>query len=309
LVCNVQDVFPDVAIQVGAITSPRAIRFFRALERFTYRRSDAVTVLSDDLAANVMAKLPAHPAIHPAAHTPARPAIDDTPTRGDNRRPLVRVIPNFVDTDAIRPGDRHTAYRVEHQLGDRTVVMYAGNLGHSQSLDLLVGAARRHRHRHDLVYVVNGGGVRADELREAAGDLPNLVVVGYQPADRVPEVLATADVHVVLLKTGLGASSVPSKTYSALAAGRPLVASIDEGTEVARIVDAAGAGLAVHPDDLDAFVAAVERLADDPGLRASMGAAGRRWAEEWRSPASVAAAYAGLLEELAGQRTTLRRKG
>ena len=309
LVCNVQDVFPDVAIQVGAITSPRAIRFFRALERFTYRRSDAVTVLSDDLAANVIAKLPAHPPIHPAAHTPARPAIDDTPTRGDNRRPLVRVIPNFVDTDAIRPGDRHTAYRVEHQLGDRTVVMYAGNLGHSQSLDLLVGAARRHRHRHDLVYVVNGGGVRADELREAAGDLPNLVVVGYQPADRVPEVLATADVHVVLLKTGLGASSVPSKTYSALAAGRPLVASIDEGTEVARIVDAAGAGLAVRPDDLDAFVAAVERLADDPGLRASMGAAGRRWAEEWRSPASVAAAYAGLLEELAGQRSTLRRKG
>jgi colanic acid biosynthesis glycosyl transferase WcaI len=294
LVFNVQDVFPDVAVQVGAITSPRAIRFFRALERFTYRRSDAVTVLSDDLAANVAAKL--EPAGLP----------EDTPSVAG---PQVRVIPNFVDTDAIRPADRDTAYRAEHGLGDRTVVMYAGNLGHSQSLDLLVGAARRHRHRDDVAYVANGGGVRADELREAAADLPNLTVVGYQPAERVPEVLVTADVHVVLLRAGLGASSVPSKTYSALAAGRPLVASVDEGTEAARVLDEAGAGLAVPPDDLDAFVSAVERLVDDPELRATMGAAGRRWAEQWRSPTSVAAAYADLVDELAGTPTRRRRQG
>jgi len=294
LVFNVQDVFPDVAVQVGAITSPRAIRFFSALERFTYRRSDAVTVLSDDLAANVAAKL-----------EPAGLLEDTSAVAG----PQVRVIPNFVDTDAIRPADRDTAYRAEHGLGDRTVVMYAGNLGHSQSLDLLVGAARRHRHRDDVAYVANGGGVRADELRGAAADLPNLTVVGYQPAERVPEVLVTADVHVVLLKAGLGASSVPSKTYSALAAGRPLVASVDEGTEAARVLDEAGAGLAVSPDDLDAFVSAVERLVDDSELRATMGAAGRRWAEQWRSPTSVAAAYADLVDELAGTPTTRRRQG
>ena len=294
LVFNVQDVFPDVAVQVGAITSPFAIRFFRALERFTYRRSDAVTVLSDDLAANVAAKL------EPAG------LLEDTPSVAGLQ---VRVIPNFVDTDAIRPADRDTAYRAEHGLGDRTVVMYAGNLGHSQSLDLLVGAARRHRHRDDVAYVANGGGVRADELREAAADLPNLTVVGYQPAERVPEVLVTADVHVVLLRAGLGASSVPSKTYSALAAGRPLVASVDEGTEAARVLDEAGAGLAVPPDDLDAFVSAVERLVDDPELRATMGAAGRRWAERWRSPTSVAAAYADLVDELAGTPTRRRRQG
>ena len=88
LVLNVQDVFPDVAIEVGAITSPRLIRLFRSLERFCYRRSDAVTVLSDDLAANVTAKL-----------------------GGSSNDPLVRVIPNFVDTATIRPLDRDTPYR------------------------------------------------------------------------------------------------------------------------------------------------------------------------------------------------------
>ena len=276
LVFNVQDVFPDVAVEVGAIRSRRAIGFFRWLERATYRRADAVTVLSDDLAANVSAKLD-----------------------GPDGRPLVRVVPNFVDVATVRPLDRMTAYREEHGLGDRTVVMYAGNMGHSQSLDLLVAAADHHRDRPDLVYVVNGGGVRAAELHRAAATRSNLVVVDYQPPERVPEVLASADVHVVPLRAGLGASSVPSKTYSALAAGRPVIASIDGDTEVARVVLGAGAGLAVPPDDAGALRGAVEALADDPDGRARMGAAGRRWAEAWRSPEQIAATYADLVAELA----------
>ena len=278
LVFNVQDVFPDVAVEVGAIGSPRAIAFFRWLERATYRRADAVTVLSDDLAANVSRKVDV--------------------AGGTGRRPVVRVVPNFVDTDSIRPADRMTRYRVEHGLGDRTVVMYAGNLGHSQSLDLVVAAADRHRDRHDLVYVVNGGGVRADDLRAAAAQRKNLVVVDYQPADRVPEVLASADLHLVPLRAGLGESSVPSKTYSVLAAGRPLVASIDEDSEVARVVVEAGAGLAVPPDDVEALVEAVEVLVADPERRIRMGEAGRRGAEAWRSPDQVAVTYAELVAEL-----------
>ncbi len=270
---NVQDVFPDVAIDVGALTSPRAIGLFRWLERLCYRRAAAVTVLSEDLAANVGAKVP-------------------------EGRTRIEVIPNFVDTTAIVPADRDTPYRREHGLGDRTVVMYAGNLGHSQSLDLLVEAARRHRGRDDLAYVVNGGGVAAADLRREAADLPNLTVVDYQPAARVPEVLASADVHVVPLKRGLAASSVPSKTYAALAAGRPLLASIDEGSEVARVVEESGAGLAVPPDDPEAFVAAVEELVDDPERRRAMGDRGRAWAERCASPASAAEAYARLFAEL-----------
>ena len=275
LVLNVQDVFPDVAIEVGAIASPRLIRLFRSLERFCYRRSDAVTVLSDDLAANVTAKL-----------------------GGSSHDPLVRVIPNFVDTATIRPLDRDTPYRREFGLGERTVVMYAGNLGHSQPLGIIVEAARRHGDRDDIAYVINGGGVAAADLRREAEDLSNLTVVGYQSADRVPEVLASADVHVVALRRGLSASSVPSKMYSILAAGRPLIASVDEGSEVARVVGEAGAGVAVPPEDADAFVAAVERLAGDAGERTSMGASGRAWAQRWASPRSIADSHVRLVEEL-----------
>ena len=278
MILNVQDVFPDVAVTVGELRYPRLIRSAGYLERAAYRASDAVTVLSADVEANITAKVAS------LGHPPA-----------------VETIPNFVDSENLRPLDRLTDYRHEHRLGDRIVVMYAGNLGHSQPLDLVLEAARRHRHRDDLVYVVNGGGVRFQDLASVASGLPNLVVVGYQPADRLPEVLATGDIHLVLLKAGLASASVPSKAYSVLAAGRPVVASVDPGSEVARMVTDAGAGFAVPPDDPDSLVAAVEHLAGEPELRNRLGAGGRVWAEKCCSSRTVAAAYLGLVERLGGR--------
>ncbi|HEX9993214.1 MAG TPA: glycosyltransferase family 4 protein [Acidimicrobiales bacterium] len=284
-VFNIQDVFPDVAVELGVLRGERVIAAARWLERATYRRSDAVTVLSDDLRDNVAAKLPA------------------------GHRDKVRVIPNFVDTERIRPAERENAYRREFGLEGRTVVMYAGNVGMSQSLDLVAEAAAALAHDPDLVFVVNGSGSGLDEARRRAAGLPNVRFVGLQPKDRLPEVLAAADVHLVLLKRGLARSSVPSKLYSILAAGRPVIASIDPGTEVARVVDAAGAGVAVPPEDPEAFTKAVASMVSAPAEAAAMGRAGRAWVERWLSPAAVAEAYEALFEELRGRAGTPARGG
>lgn len=271
LVFNIQDVFPDAAVATGAITNPTIIRAARWLERISYARAGAVTVLSDDLRENVLAKV--------------------APARADR----VRVIPNFVDVDAIRPQDRLTPYRRELGIGDEPVVMYAGNVGFSQSLDLFVVAAAELPH---VTFLVNGNGSARAELIERAASLPNLRFGEFQPAARLGEVLATGDVHVVPLKAGLAAVSVPSKTYSILAAGRPLVASIDPGTEVTRLLDRSGAGTAVAPDRPEAFVAAVRGMVEDLDGARAQGAAGRRWVEAWASPAAVAGMYEALFEEL-----------
>ncbi|NIR38429.1 MAG: glycosyltransferase [Actinobacteria bacterium] len=207
------------------------------------------------------------------------------------------MIPNFVDIERIVPGDRDNAYRREHGLGDRTVVMYAGNLGFSQPLGLLIEAARSLRDRDDLVFVINGGGSTLPALEEAAADLDNVVFVDLQPAERLPEVLAAGDVHVIALRRGLARASVPSKLYSILAAGRPVVASIDEGTEVPRVLAATGAGLSVPPDDAPALTEAIRTVVDSPE-RPAMGADGRAFVEDWVSPAGVAAAYGALFGEL-----------
>lgn len=274
-VFNIQDVFPDVAVELGAITDRRVIAAASWLERFLYRRADAVTVLSDDLRDNVAAKL-----------------------RG--RRPeRVVVIPNFVDTERIAPAPSDNDYRREHDLSGRTVVMYAGNVGLSQSLDLVVEAARRHRSRDDLVFVINGGGSALERLREQAAGLENLRFVPMQPRERLPEVLAAGDLHLVPLRRGLARSSVPSKLYSILAAGRPVLASVDAGTEVATTIERAGAGVAVEPEDPDAFCAALDDLLADPDRRAEMGRSGRAFVEGWVSPAAVGASYERLFERVA----------
>ena len=274
VVFNIQDVFPDAAVRTGAITSRVVIRAAKLLERFAYRRAAAVTVLSDDLRQNVAAKI--------------EPSLRDR----------VHVITNFVDTEAIRPGDRMTAYRTELRIGDEPVVLYAGNVGISQSLDLVVGAARR---CPDITFVINGDGAARADLERSAADVANLRFAGYQPVERLSEVLATGDVHVVPLRTGLGDVSVPSKSYSSLAAGRPVVASIDGGTEIPRLLAASGAGVAVPPDDLDAFVDAIQALTGDPERSARLGGSGRAWVVAEASPEAVGAAYDELISIVVGR--------
>ncbi|MCP3912267.1 MAG: glycosyltransferase family 4 protein [Actinomycetia bacterium] len=278
LVFNIQDVFPDVAVELGAITNRRLIGAARWFERFLYRRSDAVTVLSEDLADNVRTKLAGSP------HHQAK----------------VRVIPNFVDLDRFGPGPRQTPYRDQHHLGDRTVVMYSGNVGFSQSLDLMVGAARHHHDRDDLVFVINGDGAARTELVEQARGLDNLELIGRAPREGVPDVLRAADIHVVPLREGLARSSVPSKLYPILAVGRPVLASVDPGTEVARVVVDSDAGLAVPPDDLPAFLTALDQLLADPVVTAAMGERGHDAIVAWASPSAVAERYDNLFADLAG---------
>ncbi len=268
LVFNVQDVFPDAAVATGAVTNPAVVAAASWLERVSYRLADAVTVLSDDLAANVRGKLPA------------------------NRGGMVRMIPNFVDTEQIHPGDRMTRYRAELGIGDEPVVLYAGNVGFSQSLDLVVAAARQ---LPAVTFVVNGEGSMRSDLEEQSAGLPNVRFGSFVPADRLGELLATGDLHVVPLRRGLAHASVPSKTYSILAAGRPVLAAIDAGTTIPRILAESGAGVSVAPDDAERFTAAVADLVADRQRLDAMGEAGRRWVESAASPAAVAAAYETLI--------------
>lgn len=271
-VFNVQDVYPDIAEELGVLKEGPLLSFTRRLERFCYERADAVTVLSEELQDNVREKK----------------------VRPDK----VRVIPNFVDTAAIAPTERENSYRREFGLEGKIVVMYAGNVGLSQSLDIVIEAASALGHEDDVVFVINGQGAARRDLERAARGLANVRFVDMQPAERLGEVLAAADIHLVPLKRGLARSSVPSKTYSILASGRPLIASVDRGSEVARLVEKADAGIAVPPEDPEALTKAIRQLLEGPAERARMGQSGRRFVETWASPSAVAKAYEDLFEEL-----------
>ena len=264
LVFNIQDVFPDAAIQTGAISNKKIIAAAKWLERVSYQRSDAVVLLSQDLRTNIANKIDAK--LHHRLH----------------------VIPNFVDTVAITPQDRMTNYRNELGIGDQLVVMYAGNVGFSQSLNLVVEAAAKFP---EVAFVVNGDGAARKKLQEDCAELANVYFGDYQPIERLSEVLATGDIHLVPLRTGLAAVSVPSKSYSILAAGRPMLAAIDLNTEIPNMLQQSGAGIAVEPDNAPAFIEALGRLVNNRDQLSEMGANGRKWVETHASPASVAARY------------------
>jgi colanic acid biosynthesis glycosyl transferase WcaI len=270
-VFNIQDVYPDVAVELGVLTNKRMIAAAHSIERFCYARADAVTVLSEDIAANLKRKT--------------------DPNK-------VKLIPNFVDTVRIAPSERENSYRAEYGLRGKTVVMYAGNVGLSQSLELVLESAAALAYEKDLVFVINGQGAGRDRLEREARGLDNVRFVDAQPEERLPELLSAADIHVVALKKGLASSSVPSKTYSIMAAGRPMIASVDAGSEVARLVERSGGGLAVPAEDAEAFTKAVRQLLDGPEEARSMGSSSRRFVEGWASPAAVAAAYEDLFGSL-----------
>ena len=267
LVFNIQDIFPDAAIETGAITNKKIISFASWLERTSYKCSDSVVLLSDDLANNVQSKL----------------------EQKFHKR--VKVIPNFVDTQAITPMSRMTKYRTELGIDDALVVMYAGNVGFSQSLEMLVSAARE---LPQFIFVINGEGAARESLKKSAHGLSNVRFGDYQDVSRLSEVLATGDIHVVPLKRGLGSVSVPSKTYSILASGRPVLAAVDLDTEVPRILAAADAGVCVEPDNSAAFISALRAMTLDPKTLSEMGERGRKWVENHASPASVAQRYEAL---------------
>ena len=278
LVLNIQDVHPDAAVETGTLSDERLIRLLKRLEIFSYRKADAITVLSQDLKQRLSSR------------------VED--------ESKILVVPNFVDTERIYPAERDNSYRHELGVADETVVLYAGNIGFSQPLEIVLEAAQYFAQRDDIVFVINGNGSRRPEFEAAAEEMPNVTFMDYQPHSRLNEVLATGDVHIIPLKPGLGFVSVPSKLYSILAAGRPVLASVDPGTEIDLVVTQSGAGRSVRAGDTEAFISALEALIDDPSGRVAAGLNARRFAEEWLSSGAVAETYNELFSDLRDQRNS-----
>lgn len=247
---NVQDIYPDAAVKLGLIKNRFVIRFFSWLERFVYARAAAITVLSDGFRRNLAAK----------------------------GVPLskIEVIPNAVDVDFIRPLQRDNAFAASQRLVGRFVALYAGNVGLAQGVETVIDAAKHLSDPRVLIMIVGSGAGLQACVRRAEG-LSNVRFLPSQPRASVPDLYASSDVGIVILRGGMGETSVPSKVYTVMAAGKAVLASIDKSSEVWDLVERVGCGLCVPPDDPRALVEAIERLSSDREGTAAMGARGRRY--------------------------------
>lgn len=277
VIYNVQDLYPEVAVEAGVVRSRLAVGALRRVESLMYRAADHVSVITPSFRRSLRRK-----------GVPGK---------------KISVIPNFADTSFIRPLPKDNAFARRHGLEDRFVISHAGNLGHAYDLESLVEAARLLRHRSDLLFLIVGEGVARAGLEDRVRELKlsNVRFLPFQPTSALPRLRAASDVQVALYREGAGHNSMPSKVYEIMASGRPVLAGADPDTDLRHLVEETGCGLCVEPGDAAAVADAVLELRNDDEKRRTMAQAGRRAAVERYSEEAVAERYLELFERLAGE--------
>lgn len=277
---HVQDLQPDAAVDLGMLKPGRLTDFFYLVERITYRLVDRVTTISHGMREKIVSK-----------------GID--PTKVD-------LFPNWANDDFVQPMPRQTAYREQWNLGEKFVVLYSGNMGVKQGLGSLLDVAEGVLGEADIVFVIVGDGGEKQDLvaRAMQRGINNVLFKPLQPIDRLSELLASADVSVIPQKAGVKDIVLPSKLPNILLSARPVVVAANVDTELARIVSDAQCGIRVTPERTDQFCSALLRLKSASALRESMGAAGRRYAEQRLTSRAVLQPVARAIRKLVDRGTS-----
>jgi len=228
--------------------------YYKYLEQRQFRASDSIVVITEDFAALARS------------------------WGGDEK---VSVIENWGALDDISVGEKDNGWSRQHGLNDMFTFIYSGTIGRKHNPELLLRLAEETGSSGSGLVVVVAQGVSVKQLSDerAARQIDAMKLLPIQPADMLPDVLATADVLVAMIEVDAGTFAVPSKVLSYMCAGRPILLAAPKENLAARTVEKAGAGIVVEPSDEAGFLNAARRLRDSPQLRATLGANGRAYAE------------------------------
>jgi glycosyltransferase involved in cell wall biosynthesis len=256
LVYNLQDIFPDSLVNTGLTRHGSIIwKIGSAIENFTYKNVDKIIVISEDFKNNLM-------------------------TKGVTEE-KIEVIYNWVDENAVIPinKDDNTLFKEMNLDMNLFYIVYAGNLGHAQNIEIILQAANKLLNHKDIVFVIFGGGVQENCYKQMAGNmnLSNVLFFPLQPYEKVSQVYSMGDVSIVTCKEGLGRSAMPSKTWSIMSAGTAVLANFDEGTDMQRIIKDNKVGLFTKAGDAEGLKEAVLKLYEDKELCRKMGYNGRQF--------------------------------
>lgn len=275
-ILRVEDLYPEAAVATGQLRNRAAINLLERLERFLYERATHISLISEGFRRNLLAK-----------GVPAE---------------KLSVTPVWADPAEVRPLPRENQFRLEHGLGSRFVIMYAGNLGVTSALDEVLDAAALLRDAPAIRFVIVGEGVKRQALMERASalGLDNVLFLPFQPRERFAEMLAAADVGLVTLNRDAAQTSLPSKTFNTMASGRPLLAVVPLDSEIASLVREGECGLVVAPQQPEPLADAIEWLSRDRCQTERLGRNGRHRIESTYSRERCVVDFARTFEGLRG---------
>jgi colanic acid biosynthesis glycosyl transferase WcaI len=257
VVLNLQDILPDAAVHVGLLKNPKLIRVFEILEKFAYSHATKISVIADGF-------------------------VDNLCSKGVPKN-KIEQIPNWVNVDFIRPLPKEdNQFRADHQLIGKFVILYSGNIGLTQGLETVIKAAVRLRHIPDIAIVIVGeeNALRRLQLYRDTCRATNVTLLSFEPRQKLPEMLAAADVGLVVQKHNVIDFNMPSKIPLLMASGRAIVASAPANGTAAMAIERSGGGIVIPPEEPGALAAAILELYHNPAQVKVLGEKGREYALE-----------------------------
>lgn len=278
---NVQDIFPDSLVGTGLTHEGSLIwKIGRIVEKITYRYADKIIVISEDFKKNIMAK-------------------------GVPEDKIV-VVYNWVDQNKVVDVPREEnklfdAYGLERS---KFYITYNGNIGLTQNMDMLLDVAKELQEEYeDIHFVLVGNGSYLDEVKRKVADqqLDNVHLLPFQPYEDISHVFSLGDASLVISKPGVGANSVPSKTWSIMSASRPVLANFDEN-ELKTIIENNHCGIFTKAGDKDAFKESILTLYNHRELCKEYGYNGRKFVLDNLTREVGTQKYVDVIKEVCGKK-------
>ena len=250
---HVQDFEVDAAFDLGILKSVKLRQWISSAETFLMRRFDVVSTISVKM-------------------------IERLHNKGVDKENTL-LFENWVETDSIFPLQERPSLYTELGLPDnRLIILYSGNMGEKQGLEIIIKAAEKLSHREDLLFLMCGAGSSKERLKKLSKGLDNVRFLPLQPLDKLNDLLNLAFIHLLPQQAGVEDLVMPSKLTNMMASGKPVIATVMPGTQVARVLK--NCGMIVDPADLESLCAAIEELINDVDKANEMGKAGRSYVQE-----------------------------
>ncbi|WP_413174974.1 glycosyltransferase family 4 protein [Anabaena azotica] len=257
VILNLQDILPEAAIHVGLLKNKLLIKIFTALEKFAYASATKISVIADGFVENLLSK-----------DVPANKIVQ---------------IPNWVDVNFISPlAKENNPFRATHNLNGKFVALYSGNIALTQGLETVIKAAAKLRQITEIAFVIVGEAKGLQRLQQKCLDegADNVLLLPFQPRQDLPQMLAAADVGLVIQKKNVISFNMPSKIQVLLASGRALIGSVPDNGTAARAIKQSGGGVIVPPEDPQALATAILELYQNPAKVKMLGCNSRQYAVE-----------------------------